>query len=170
MFGFFNSLPAWLFPIIWGPMQLGAIVGALLVAFGLFATGRRTCASTYAAAVLVGWLTAALVKEVVARERPIGAGLDVIARGAEASGFGFISGHTTVAFAGATVIWGFYGRSWGAVAFGLAAVVAIARMYVGAHLPLDVVGGAAVGALVGGLVTWAELRFFTNKSNRPTPV
>jgi len=152
----FNGLPDWLFPVIWGPMQLGSLVGALLVAFGLFAAQRRACAVTYAAAVVIGWLVAVGVKQVVGRERPVGAGLDVMVRGADASGFGFISGHTTVAFAGATVIWAFYRRSWGLAAFGLAGVVGISRMYVGAHLPLDVVGGAAVGVFVGGLVTLIE--------------
>ena len=34
----------------------------------------------------------------------------------------------------------------------LAAIVAIARVYVGAHLPLDVIGGAALGSPRGSLV------------------
>ena len=32
----------------------------------------------------------------------------------------------------------------------LAVLVGVARVYVGAHLPLDVVGGAALGVLAGG--------------------
>jgi undecaprenyl-diphosphatase len=32
------------------------------------------------------------------------------------------------------------------------AVVFLTRMYVGAHLPLDMVGGAALGVAVGALV------------------
>jgi membrane-associated phospholipid phosphatase len=34
-----------------------------------------------------------------------------------------------------------------------AAVTGASRMYVGAHLPLDIVGGAAVGWLVGTAAT-----------------
>jgi undecaprenyl-diphosphatase len=37
------------------------------------------------------------------------------------------------------------------VAWALAAAVCIARVYVGAHLPLDVIGGAALGWAAGGL-------------------
>ena len=88
--------------------------------------GRRPCAATYAAASAGGWLVAAAVKEIVARPRPLGAGIDAIVRGTAASGFGFISGHTTVAFAGATVIWVFYGRRWGLAAYLVATMVGIA--------------------------------------------
>ena len=34
----------------------------------------------------------------------------------------------------------------------LAVAVCLARVYVGAHLPLDIVGGAALGLAVGGAV------------------
>jgi glycosyltransferase 2 family protein len=36
--------------------------------------------------------------------------------------------------------------------YGLAGVVGVARIHVGAHLPLDVLGGAALGSLMGW--TW----------------
>jgi undecaprenyl-diphosphatase len=35
--------------------------------------------------------------------------------------------------------------------YGLATLVAVSRIYVGAHLPLDVVGGALLGTLLGWL-------------------
>jgi undecaprenyl-diphosphatase len=41
------------------------------------------------------------------------------------------------------------------VAFAGAAVVGFARIHGGAHLPLDVVGGAGIGLLLGTLTRWA---------------
>jgi len=44
---------------------------------------------------------------------------------------------------------------WGRWAVGAAvAAVFLTRMYVGAHLPLDMIGGAALGLGVAGAVRW----------------
>ena len=51
---------------------------------------------------------------------------------------------TAVAFA-------FLPRRVALIALGVAVVVMFGRMYVGAHLPLDLVGGAALGAIAGSL-------------------
>ena len=40
---------------------------------------------------------------------------------------------------------------WRWIVVGAAGFVCLARMYVGAHLPLDVVGGAALGVAVGAI-------------------
>ena len=57
----------------------------------------------------------------------------------------FPSGHTATAVAGAIVLSVFAPRAAPLFAL-LAAGVAYSRLYVGAHYPLDVVGGAAIGA------------------------
>jgi undecaprenyl-diphosphatase len=59
----------------------------------------------------------------------------------------FPSGHTSAAFAAATVI-AWASRRLAAPAYALAALVAWSRVYVGVHWPLDVIGGAALGMLV----------------------
>jgi membrane-associated phospholipid phosphatase len=65
-----------------------------------------------------------------------------------AGGFGLPSGHTAFAFAVAVVVASQL-RGWRrAVPLALAAVVGLARMYVGVHYPLDVVGGALWGTAV----------------------
>jgi predicted Ser/Thr protein kinase len=57
-------------------------------------------------------------------------------------GLGYVSGHSAVAVALAMVSSPFLGRRACRVAWVLAALVCVARIYVGSHLPLDVVGGA----------------------------
>lgn len=66
-----------------------------------------------------------------------------------AGGLGFVSGHAAVATFLATVAWPYLGRAGRWVAGTVAALVCLARVYVGAHLPLDVVGGAVLGIAVG---------------------
>ena len=72
-----------------------------------------------------------------------------------ASGVGYVSGHAAVAFALATVLAPSLPRAWRPVAFAVASAVALARLYSGAHLPLDAVGGAGLGVLSGTLLRWA---------------
>jgi undecaprenyl-diphosphatase len=61
----------------------------------------------------------------------------------------FPSGHTTVAFACATVL-SYFAPKLAPVLFLLALAIGFSRIYVGVHYPLDVLGGAALGVLVGG--------------------
>jgi len=64
---------------------------------------------------------------------------------------GFPSGHVAVVAAMAMVMTPYLKRGWKAVPWIVVAIVALGRMYVGAHFPLDLVGGAAVGIAVGAL-------------------
>ena len=60
------------------------------------------------------------------------------------SGWSFPSGHMTFLFALATVVW-FANKKWGIAYFLLALMSGIARIYVGVHWPLDVLGGMVIG-------------------------
>jgi undecaprenyl-diphosphatase len=57
----------------------------------------------------------------------------------------FPSDHAILGFAVAVMVWR-YNRRAGAALFVLAMVMAIARIFVGAHYPADVLGGAVLGA------------------------
>jgi undecaprenyl-diphosphatase len=147
-----NGLPEGLY----GPMllfqYLGVLAMPLVVAVGALAFRRWRLA---AALVLVVPLKLALervVKLLVQRERPGTTVADAILRGVHPAGLSFVSGHAIITFAIAGLLALVLPRRWGIVAFGLATCNAVARVYLGAHNPLDVVGGAAIGlAIAAGL-------------------
>jgi membrane-associated phospholipid phosphatase len=145
-----NGLPGWLRWPIWPLMQLGnfwMILAGSAVAYAI--TRRWRPVFAVASAVLLAWVAAKVVKRVVDRGRP-GDLLDAVElREAGLNGKGFVSGHTTIAFAVATVLTPLLPGRWRLLPFSLAGIVAFARMYYGAHLPLDVVGGAGLGILAG---------------------
>ena len=77
----------------------------------------------------------------------------VIVRGTPSLGSGYLSGHTALAVAMAVVLTPYLGRGGRWAVWILAVIVGLARMYAGAHLPLDVVGGAALGLAVSGALS-----------------
>lgn len=67
------------------------------------------------------------------------------------SGYSFPSGHMTFFFALALVVW-YVNRRWGEWFFVFATLMGIARIYIGVHWPLDIVGGMAIGLISAALV------------------
>lgn len=167
-----NEAPHWVAVALWPIMQTGTVwmAGATAVVVAVrelrarnpersIATTHRRRRRQWAAAmaavagltVLVTWYAAIVAKGLVGRGRPSTYGIGVDVFGEAASGFGYVSGHTAVAFAATTVL----GRSESPrvrlLLWCIAAVVGVSRIVVGSHLPLDVVGGAGVGLVCGGI-------------------
>jgi undecaprenyl-diphosphatase len=146
------ALPSWTRWPVWGVMQLGVIGAVPLVALLALLTRRIRLAAYAALAGGTIYLVAKLVKEFVQRGRPQTLLSDVYIFDIPDRGLGYVSGHSAVAVALATVASPFLGRRARRVAWTLAGLVCVARVYVGSHLPLDVVGGAALGWAAGALV------------------
>jgi undecaprenyl-diphosphatase len=78
---------------------------------------------------------------------------DAIVRGDTATnGLSFVSGHVVLLVGLAVVIEPYLEGRWRVIPWLVAALVILARVYLGAHAPLDVLGGFGVGLIVGGLV------------------
>ena len=89
------------------------------------------------------------MKKVIERGRPADLLGDVEVRESGIHGQGYVSGHAAVAFAAATVVASLLPGRWRWAPFAVASGVAPTRVYYGAHLPLDVVGGAGLGVVSG---------------------
>lgn len=106
------------------------------------------------AGLLLGWgaglsaLTAQVVKRISRRRRPdVGiSGFKALVANPDA--FSFPSGHTAAAFGVAVAVMG-HTAGLGPLMAGLAAAIALSRVYLGAHYPLDVAVGALIGTASG---------------------
>ncbi|MDY6766070.1 MAG: phosphatase PAP2 family protein [Candidatus Nanohaloarchaea archaeon] len=127
---------------------LGSVTFILLLIYTLYHVGQRDHAVLAAAAAVVGGTAAQVGKMVVARPRPTV--VEPLAHGYLQSG-AFPSGHTTLAFAVATVLQQELGGT-DYYLFLLAALVGTSRLYLGLHWPGDVVAGAVLGVAAGLLV------------------
>jgi membrane-associated phospholipid phosphatase len=132
-------------------MPLGTLgAGLLLTAVVAVVSLRWQPTLAVLLAAFASWRLDDVVKDLVERPRPPGVLHDITLRDSDATGFGFPSGHTTMVFALAAVLHVLLPRRWRWVPWVLAVAVGIARLYVGAHFPMDVVAGAALGLAVGG--------------------
>lgn len=143
-----NRLPDSLYVPAWAVMQMGAL-GAAPATAAVAQLGREgELARRLLASGTATWALSKFVKRVVRRPRPGTLLNGAHCRGRQASGLGYVSGHAGVAVALGAAAFPHLNRAGRAAVLGAAPIVGLTRIYVGAHLPLDVVGGAALGFAV----------------------
>jgi undecaprenyl-diphosphatase len=143
-----NGLADALYPAAWVVMQAGAFGAVPAASASAWLTGDRVLAGRLLAGGTAAWALSKLVKQAVRRPRPAVLLPGTRGRGQDAAGLGYLSGHAAVAVAlGATALprLGPAGRG---LALSVISLVGLTRVYVGAHLPLDVAGGVALGLAV----------------------
>jgi membrane-associated phospholipid phosphatase len=143
-------LPTWFYPVVWTLMQFGNIASVPATAVAAGVARRWRLALDFAVAGGAIYLLAKVVKTLVERGRPQTLLENVHILGEPARGLGYVSGHSAVAIALATVAAPYLGRRARRWVWAAAISVCVFRVYVGAHLPLDVVGGMALGWGAGG--------------------
>ena len=152
-----NDLPQWVYRPMWVFQQFGNLVvafGVVLVIAIVLRNWRLAVAAV--AAVGLKLYSERLVKKVVERQRPGRSVGDVILRGdVSAAGLSFVSGHAVITAAMATVLMPVLHGRWRIVPWVFVVLNGVARMYVGAHNPLDIVGGVGLGVCIGGLLNAA---------------
>jgi membrane-associated phospholipid phosphatase len=156
-----NALPR----VVGAPLEVVMQLGTLLVGLAVAAvtavlTRRRgpVPALTVLLAAAVAWRLDNVLKAIIDRPRPPGLVDDLVVREA-ATGFGFPSGHTTMAFALAAALHPTLPARWRWAAWALATLTGVSRMYVGVHWPMDLVGGAALGTAIGSAAVLVTSRY-----------
>jgi undecaprenyl-diphosphatase len=155
-----NGLPEGLHRPVWLVMQAGTLGAPILAGAAAMAAGQPALARRLAGSGLSAYLLAKGVKRTVRRGRPADLTAGIRIRGRPASGDGYVSGHAAVSMALAAEAALMLDARARPLPYIAASVVAVARLYVGAHLPMDALGGAALGWAISR--TASELR-------RPTP-
>jgi undecaprenyl-diphosphatase len=146
-----NRLPDELSPA----MRVAQFMGVLVVGPGAAAIAalvRRWRLAIACLLVTAGKLLAErAVWALVQRSRPGTTIIDAIVRGdTPRIGASFVSGHVVLVTGLAWVAAPYLRGRWRVLPWGIVALVSFARIYLGAHATLDVVGGIALGLMVGG--------------------
>lgn len=158
--------PKWLDGLMWLATQLGNMATALISACLFFVLNYHSLAMEVIFGTLTLWLLVETIKSLTDRARPFLTleGTRVI--GWRELGRSFPSGHTAQIFFLMTLFTHRFelGIGGSIALYTVAALVGLTRMYVGAHYPRDVIGGAVLGSVWGVLATlvdpyWLGLRF-----------
>jgi undecaprenyl-diphosphatase len=153
-----NGLPAWLYWLLWLPMQLGNLVVGTAAGLVVALVNRDLAVAVGAlAAMALKLVTERIVRKEMAdylavRQRPGTSEVGAVLRGGDvpSSGPSFPSGHVILVAAVGCVVLPTLPPAWWWVSGLLVILVMVGRVYVGAHNPLDVTAGLGAGLLLGG--------------------
>lgn len=156
-----NGLPDWLRLPMWVFQLAGLLLVPLVVAVGALVFRRYRLAIALLAFIPLKLIVEkGVVKNLVERRRPgtTICNLDTSCghfRDVPLESLSFVSGHAIISWGVATLLFPYLPARWRWLPFLIAGLNAIARVYLGAHNPLDVIGGAGIGVAIGAMLTMA---------------
>lgn len=146
------ELPSVLTGVLEVVMQAGSRGAIAVVAVVLVVLRRVRVAVAVLGGCWLAWLAAIVAKDLVDRARPTSALLERQVREV-VEGSGYPSSHAAISAALVTaMVLGLRLRPLpAAVVVAVAVLTAVARVHLGVHWPLDVLGGAALGVAAGAV-------------------
>ncbi|MFI9062487.1 phosphatase PAP2 family protein [Streptomyces sp. NPDC053429] len=161
--GLAGRSPGWLDTLVshWSAYGLGLFAVLMLAAWWRARPGnapRIAMALAAPVAVVLAYAANALIKALVREQRPCRTLHTVTLEACPGpDDWSFPSNHAAIAAAAAVALW-LVDRVLGSIAALAALLMALSRVWVGAHYPHDVVLGLVVGAAVGWCLTVAARR------------
>ncbi len=151
LFRLINQLPSPLDAPLLGVMQMGALAAVPVIAVAVALAGRYRLSALVAFTGSLAWGAAKFAQYVVDEEAPQLRLSRVVLHGGVAPGLAFPASHVAVAAALTVAATPYLGRSARRLCWLLTITIAVARVYVGVHLPIDVIGGLGLGVAVGSV-------------------
>lgn len=132
---------------------LGSFAMLLVAVVVAFAARQRRLALQFLIAGGLSVFVTLFLKALIARPRPFDVFDYVSSYDALAFGYGFPSGHTAIAFCIALLMFPVLAKTYRWIPIGLASLVALSRIGLGVHAPLDIIGGLLIAGICVAVVS-----------------
>ena len=158
-----NPVTDFIMPMITTDLHLKIFYGLCLALILWKGDNRLRIAILFslAAIALTDQISASVIKPIFARPRPC-SNLDVHLLVGCGSGFSFPSSHAANLF-GQAYLFRVIKPGFAKFLIPLAIVVALSRVFVGVHYPIDIIVGAALGTIIGFCVGYIFIRLIDKK-------